>query len=120
MEKHGKRATDVNILRRRKNSITQTHTQNMSHLLFSHCHNGHTNAPEGYVIRTLHVLVLFEPRVACLLSLHIDSDPALNWWWGLLVVWTGVDSVLVWSGATSVEKEATSIISHTEDCICNV
>ena len=76
---------------------TNTHSEYVT--LLSQCHNGHTNASEGYVIRTLPVLLLGEPRGACGLTQHSDRNPALNWSWGLLVVWewSGL-SFLVWSG----------------------
>jgi len=37
----------------------QTHTHNIKYLLFVHCNNGCTNAPQCYVIRTLPVLYPF-------------------------------------------------------------
>ena len=65
----------------------QTHTQNMYYMLLFHCNNIWTNAPECYVIGTLHVLwTLFaivcnytccqfhSSGLVCLLFLYICGD----------------------------------------------
>jgi hypothetical protein len=53
----------------------QTHTQNMWHLLLSHCNIGCTNSPQRYVIRSLPLLLFwfsniltFRHRASCILD----------------------------------------------------